>query len=751
MTRFLKAGILGLITGMVGLGASLLPFGFDLEESFGLHLLFKLRGVRRPPSEVMIVSIDKASCENLKLPDDIRKWPRSLHARLIEYLTEKGVAVVIFDVLFEEARSTEEDVLFAEAIRKASNVVLCSHLKSEQVPLVEKGGLHKGDISIVRQVWPIPCLAESAMALAPFPLPKVPIKLSRYWTFKTGAGDTPTLPVVAFQIFALQAYTEFSNLLGKVNSAQGEKLPRNKDAVIKTRGVEKLIQGIREIFESDSQISERMLGELRNSTLSSHDEKRDRIVKSLIKMYQSRDNPYLNFYGPPQTITTVPYHQVLEFSKRQAENKAPDMKGKAVFVGHSAPLPSEQKEGFYTVFSQSNGLDISGVEIAATAFANLLEDRPIRPLSLRGHIITLLLWGIGVGILSYLFSAVFTAFGLIGLNIFYLIVLVYQFKTTGIWFPLTIPFFFQTPFAFFGAVLWKYVDTNRERQNIKKALEYYLPNQMVGQLAKNIADLKATGQLVYGICLWTDASQFTSLSEAMDPKDLGSFMNRYFETVFRPVKQYGGIIANVIGDSMLAIWVAAHPDAALRNKACLAALDIARATSAVKHPSDPFTLPTRIGLHSGHILLGNIGAIDHYEYRPIGDIVNTTTRIESLNKYLGTRILVSEKVIHQLDGFLEREVGEFVLVGKSSPLVVHELIGRREESDEKGEAGCAVFAEALAAFKKQSWDEAIKKFRQSIGAFGEDKPSDFYLKLCEHYKGNPPGEPWNGIIQMDKK
>ena len=414
-------------------------------------------------------------------------------------------------------------------------------------------------------------------------------------------------------------------------------------------------------------------------------------------------------------------------------------------------MASEQKEGFYTVFSQSTGLDISGVEIAATAFANLLEDRPIRPFGFRSYIATILLWGIGIGILCYLFPTLLTVFGLIGLTALYLVVSAYQFKVTDLWVPLIMPLFLQTPLAFFGAVLWKYIDTNKERQNIRKALEYYLPNQMVGKLAKNIADLRTSGQLVYGICLWTDASQYTSLSETMDPKDLGNFMNSYFETVFRPVKQHGGIIANVIGDSMLAIWVAAHPETALLNKACLAALDIGRATTPEKGTPDLFALPTRIGLHSGHILLGNIGAIDHYEYRPIGDIVNTTTRIESLNKYLGTRILVSDKVIHQLNGFLEREVGEFVLVGKSSPLVVHELIGRREEANEKEEVARAIFADALAAFRRQSWDEAIRKFLHSVEVFGEDKVSEFYLRLCEHYKRNPPVESWRGIIHMDRK
>ena len=87
---------------------------------------------------------------------------------------------------------------------------------------------------------------------------------------------------------------------------------------------------------------------------------------------------------------------------------------------------------------------------------------------------------------------------------------------------------------------------------------------------------------------------------------------------------------------------------ALGIQACQAALDIAKAVDDFNRSSDKLKLPTRIGLHSGNIILGSIGAMDHYEYHPIGDIVNTSERIQGLNKYLGTRILVSEEVIGQL-------------------------------------------------------------------------------------------------------
>ena len=239
-----KIVVMSLMTGVLGL--SLLPFASDLEEKIGLDLLFKMRGSRRASSDVVIVTIDKASAANLNLPPEPEKWPRSLHASLTDNLAKAGAAVIAFDMLFDEGRSPEYDNLFAKAIRSAGNVVLCECLSKKTVPLINKEGTNTGQVNIENLIPPIPCLAQSATALAPFPLPKVPVRISQYWTIKTGAGDTPTLPVVAFQIFALQVYDEFMGLLKKVDPATAAAIASHKDEILATKGVEKLIRILRD-------------------------------------------------------------------------------------------------------------------------------------------------------------------------------------------------------------------------------------------------------------------------------------------------------------------------------------------------------------------------------------------------------------------------------------------------------------------------------------------------------------------------
>jgi len=752
MSRPAKAAILSLLTGLIGLLVSFVPFGLDLEEDVGLGLLFKLRGVRQPPPEVFIVGIDRVSASHLNQPEKAERWSRSLHARLVETLVRGDAAVIAFDILFEEPRSSEEDSAFAAAMRNAQNVILCRGIKRETLPLPGAGRDGKGIVNIETLMPASPLFAEAALGTAPFPLPKVPVKVSQYWAFKTSAGDSPTLPVVAFQVFALDVYHQFVHLLEGFGLMEVGHLPHDGDAVRASRGVDKLVRAIRDLFGQYPLAVERVRRKVGRSAGDSLDEKRRRILSSLVRMYQSPNSCYLNFYGPPGTIATVPYHQVLDpHPVTTGEHGAPDFRGKAVFVGLSDLSRVDQKDNFHTVFSQPSGLDLSGVEIAATAFANLLEDMPVQPLRLGEHALFLLLWGVVLGMACRLLPTIPAAVAATGLSGLYLLFAHQQFTSSGLWYPLVAPVFVQAPVAFLGALAWNYGETHRERGAIKQALGYYLPGRVAEEIARNVRNIGAHGQIMHGTCLCTDADQYTTLSEQMDPRELSGLLKRYYEVVFEPVRRRGGIVSDVIGDSMMAIWTTTQTDAALRHEACLAALDIANSLNRLNESDHDLLLPTRIGLHSGNLLLGNVGAMDHYEYRAVGDIVNTVARIENLNKHLGTRILVSTEVLSGLDGFVTRDVGRFLLRGKSRPVAVHELLGRMEEGEQELEGLRVLFAQGLDAYRKRSWAEAITRFRECMRFCQTDGPSLFYIRLCEKYDENPPGEGWDGLVRLDEK
>src|SRR5690606_26091899 len=128
------------------------------------------------------------------------------------------------------------------------------------------------------------------------------------------------------------------------------------------------------------------------------------------------------------------------------------------------------------------------------------------------------------------------------------------------------------------------------------------------------------------------------------------------------------------------IWATARPSRESRARACRGALAVAAAVDRFNKVPGRAPLPTRIGLHTGPIRLGNIGGKRHVEFRAVGGIVNTASRIEGLNKQLRTRILVSGETLDGVEGFLTRELGTFLLPGKTSPVVVHELLGTADQA-----------------------------------------------------------------------
>ena len=103
------AFLLGLAVGITGLLTSPFHFALNLEEDTGLGLLFKLRGAKSAPGDVIVVSIDKQSSDQLGLHNNPDKWPRSLHARLVDNLKREGARVIVFDVHFIEPRVAEDD------------------------------------------------------------------------------------------------------------------------------------------------------------------------------------------------------------------------------------------------------------------------------------------------------------------------------------------------------------------------------------------------------------------------------------------------------------------------------------------------------------------------------------------------------------------------------------------------------------------------------------------------------------------
>lgn len=752
MAIWLKHLYLGVFIGLLGVMVHVSPAGLWLEEKYGLHWLFHLRGAVTAPEKVMVVAIDQYSATQLDLPLTPRSWPRNLHAQLIDRLTQAGARIVVFDLIFDKPSDvSSHDEQLVASMEAAGNIVLVERLVHDDSAFYADSQ-ERTEHRITKEgpIQLLPAVANAIKAHAPFPLPKS-ARVNHYWVFKADAGDIPTIPAVVFQIIAMPLYDDFVQLLHKVNPAYAEALPVREETTI---DIEDLIFSLHDLFSHDPQIAIGLQAELnRDAHLNSTDKQ---MIQALINLYSGDDTRYLNFYGPPRSIKTIPYYQALHASGSitDATGRAVDFKDMVIFVGFSAANQPEQdvvRDDYHTVFSNPDGLYISGVEIAATAFANLLENKPIRPLSLMGSLGLLFVFGFALGVIFLIRQKLAMAIACVALILFYTGGAFYYFKDAGIWLPLVNPLCLQIPAAFFGAVLLRYYEAKLDRQQLKEAFGYFLPERVVNDIVKNAGAMAFSNQLVYGACLATDAEKYTALAEKLEPQQLAQLMNDYYAALFEPVRRHHGIVSDVVGDAMLAIWSKTSSKTDLRKDACYACLDIAAAIDHFNQVSTYQPLPTRIGLHFGEMLLGNIGALHHYEYRAIGDIVNTTNRIQGVNKYLGTRILVSCEVITGLDEFLIRPLGDFLLTGKSTPVNLFELITHRDSASERQLWLCETFDRTLNAYRRQHWDEASKGFNEILDVMPEDGPARFFLTACQQYRSAVPIDSWDPTVRISNK
>lgn len=723
-SRLAKALAFGAITALVGVLAGMSPPALEFDEQFGLGNLFSWRGARDAPAGVVIVSLDKVSAERLQLPREIDAWPRALHARLVENLTRFGAAVIAYDVVFDKPRNAQDDAAFASAIRRAGNVVLFEYLESESQTL-HADGKRWARLVNERLVPPIPQFADAAAATAPFPLPKVPVRVNQFWVFKTGAGDRPSLATAAFQLYALQNYPQLLQLIKKISPDHATRLPGNVEEVRKMRDLHHLVGILREVIAQHGHAYQLALGELNDGPAR-------RLLESIGMLYRdAAPSRYLNFYGPPRNITTVSFADVV--LARNAKELPVDIRGAAVFVGLAEPNQPFQRDTFHTVFSQTDGRDLSGVEIAATGFANLRDGTFVRPMTRGAHIALIAAWGVLIGFVAIWWRAVPALFILAALATLYVALAYARFSTGGHWHPLAVPLLLQLPLVILAGLLWHYAQTNHERRRIREAFGMYVPHEVVDRLSRNFSQVQSEQQTVYGVCLASDAEQYTALAEALDPAELRQLMNRYYAVLFEPVRAGGGFVSDVVGDAMLAIWAGGNDPHEMRKKACEAALAIGEATQRFNDEIAPFKLRTRIGLSAGTLSLGSIGAIDHFEYRAVGDIVNVASRLEALNKRLGTRILLTEEEFSDNSEFVVRRLGQFRLPGKQAPLDICELIGRAESVDDAEIRYCAEFSVALARFQARNWAAAREAFARLVAMRPGDLVARLYDETCERY------------------
>jgi adenylate cyclase len=744
MRRLARACATGLLIGGLGVLLALTPLGAAVEERLGLGWLFWLRGPLPAPEEAVVVGLDPDSAARLGLPEKTSQWPRTVHAHLIGRLAAAGASVIVFDVIFGEPRNSAEDTALARAIAAAGRVVLLEYLYERFHELPAGAGARAGLLAVKQRRPPLPQLARAAAGSATFPLPRENERVSQFFAFTSELGQRPTLPALALQRHALPALGAWTGLLAAAG-APGATIAALTQAA-RPAGAETLVDAmiaLRGAFRADPELGARLRSRLAGAAL---DPATRRLLAALIALYDGPDGRYLNFYGPPGQVRTIPVHRLLDDGADAAP--LPDLAGKVVFIGRSELL-NNSEDGFATVFPGPKAVRVSGVEIAATAFANLLEGRQLEPAGAAASLAWIGAFGLIVSLIARLLPAplaVPLAIGFAGAG--YLAAQL-AFDRANLWLPVTVPLLVQLPLGLLVGLLLQYRAAQQARANVSRGLRYYLPERIATGFAEAPVDPSALKEQLFAACMVTDAERFASLAEGMAPDQLSAFLDRYFALLFGIVERHGGVVTDVVGDGTTCIWTAARTEPGCCRNACLAALAIAQAVVEFNRASAPLALPTRIGLNAGRVMVGNVGGSGHFAYSVVGDSVNTAARLESLNKQLGTRLLAAADMVDGLEDIVTRPLGRFLVVGRHQPVRLVELICRQGEA--RDEHLLLASAAALADLESGRLAEAAGRFEAILAVHPGDGPARFHLAYCRRLLSETPVSPEPGLIRLERK
>ncbi len=269
-----------------------------------------------------------------------------------------------------------------------------------------------------------------------------------------------------------------------------------------------------------------------------------------------------------------------------------------------------------------------------------------------------------------------------------------------------------------------------------RQFQRYVPKLLVRQLIESGEDIRIGGVRKQLVVLFSDIENFTSIAEKMDPTELMEQICEYFEVLTQVILVQKGTIDKYIGDSIMAFWGAPFPEEAPCEHAALAALQcqakIAELNAKwVQQGKSKFV--TRIGIHKGEAIVGNLGSLERLNYTAVGDTINISSRLENINKVYQTHIMVSDVVYEEIkDRFVLRMIDRVVVKGRTGAISIYELLGDNLASIPFDvNAYQAEFAQGFTAYTNNQWQEAIRHFQRCFSIFPQDTVAPLFIERCK--------------------
>ena len=632
---------------------------FDLAEVRTYD--WRLTHTARPDTarkDIAIVEIDERSLRSLQPNAGRWPWPRAVHSMLVDYLVRAPAKIIAYDIVFSEADTrrgfdfggstmsgAESDKALADSVRAAGTVILVADASYDAE--IENATLPDAGYPL-----DVPGIYEMRGVLPPFRL-----------LADTASG-------LGHNRFVLDPDGPMRHAIPFVRAHHRTVPSLGVAAALRATGIR--AQDVR-LDGTRLRFGDRVM------PLSARHVKADDGVVSFLWAP-------INFRGPAllddlktRTYPTYSFFDLLYSEEQLLAGKKPDIdpaafRDRIVFVGTTA---SGLSDVFETPFSNGK---MPGVQIHAALADDILSNRFIHEAGRNMRVATVTAAAIAAGIAATMlpawWAAAATAALLAGVSW-----IATRLFGGGYWLNLSQPVL-ASSFALFGGVAYQYFFEGREKRKMKKLFGQYVSKDVYEQLVANPALARLGGQRREMTVLFSDIRGFTSVTERGEPQAIVGMLNEYFTRMVAIVFRHEGTVDKFVGDMVMALFGAPLDDPQHADHAVEAALDMIAALGELNtqwKSEGRAELDIGIGINTGPMIAGNIGSEAIMSYTVIGDAVNLGSRLESLNKEYGTRIIISDATRERLSRpYRLRPLGDVVVKGKTQPVAIYELIGREQ-------------------------------------------------------------------------
>ncbi|MBL7075976.1 MAG: adenylate/guanylate cyclase domain-containing protein [Kiritimatiellae bacterium] len=288
----------------------------------------------------------------------------------------------------------------------------------------------------------------------------------------------------------------------------------------------------------------------------------------------------------------------------------------------------------------------------------------------------------------------------------------------------------------------------QQKQRVRNMFGTMVSRDVLRYLEANPESFSLRGERTEATVFFSDVAGFTTISEQMEPDRMTDLLNRYLTPMTDIILGHGGYVDKYEGDAVMAEWGVPFRADDHAAQACLAAIEqqerLAQLRPELKKEFG-HELHVRMGINTGTVTAGNMGSDMRFSYTVMGDTVNFASRLEPTNKEYGTSILIGEATAKAAADVIEvRFLDKIVVQGKSKPVTVYELLGKRGTISDDTRKVASLYTEALHLHWERRWEDALDTLAEALGIDPDDGPSNTLRIRITGYRDDPPPEDWGG-------